>query len=91
MAAPLAQHGDEQVGAAVDHLGLVGELRHGIDHAQHLEHLDPGELAGGRLGRCQQAETDQLGVLVGLLDGDIAADLAGSKVPSLRRGPWPDR
>ena len=49
-------------------LGWSVNSGHGVDHAQHLEHLDPGQLAGGHLGRGQQAEADQLGVLVGLLD-----------------------
>src|SRR5205085_12411246 len=31
--AALAEDLDEEVGAAVDHLRLVGEARHGIDHA----------------------------------------------------------
>ena len=35
------------------------------------------EIAGRSLGGGQQTEADQLGVLVGLLDGDVAADLAG--------------
>src|SRR5262249_21264825 len=49
----LAEHLDEHVGAAVDDLGMVLEVRHGVDHAEHLEDcLDPVEraqrLAGGR-------------------------------------------
>ena len=35
------------------------------------------ESPAASLGRGKQAETHQLGVLVGLLDGDVAADLAG--------------
>jgi len=78
MSPALAQYGDEQIRAAVDHLGLLGELRHRVDHAQHLDHLDPRQLASGRLGRRKQAEADQLGVLVGLIDGNIATDFGTS-------------
>src|SRR5437660_12247870 len=34
--AAIAEHLDEQIGAAVDDFGLVAELGHGIDHAPHL-------------------------------------------------------
>ena len=87
MSAALAEHGNEQVRAAVDHFGLVGEFRHRVDHPQHLQHLDPGQLADGGLGRGEQAEADQLRVLVGLLDSDVAADLAGGE--GAIGAPWP--
>src|SRR5579872_6174940 len=34
----VAEHLHEQVRAAVDHLGMAGEVRHRVHHAQHLQH-----------------------------------------------------
>ena len=77
VAPALAEHRDEQVGAAVDHLRLVGEFRHRVDHAEHLEHLDLVEAAARRLlRRREQPEADELGVLVGLLDGHVLSHFA---------------
>ena len=33
MTAAIAEHRDEKIGAAVDHLGLLAELGRGVDHA----------------------------------------------------------
>jgi hypothetical protein len=55
--AAIAEHLDEQVGAAVDHLGLVAELGHGVDHAQHLDDaLDAIEVAQLGLHHRDQVE-----------------------------------
>jgi hypothetical protein len=76
VAPAIAQHSHEQVGAAVDHLRLVGEFRHAVDHAEHLDDLDLVKAAGRQLRRREQTEADDLRMLVGLLDGDVASDLA---------------
>ena len=31
----IAEHFHEQIRAAVDHLRMVGKIRHGVDHAEH--------------------------------------------------------
>ena len=80
MAAALAQHLDQQVRAPVDHFGGVAEVRRRVDHAQEFEGLDPREIAGGRLGGCQQPKPDQLRVLIGFLPRKIAADLAANRL-----------
>src|SRR5262245_47278384 len=78
MAPGIAEHFDEQVGAAVDHLGLVGELGHGVDHAEQLDHVvDAVERAERLARRRQQAETDQPRAPIALLHADVLADLAG--------------
>jgi hypothetical protein len=38
MASWLAEHLDEQIGAPVDHLGVVGEVGLRVDHAEQLDH-----------------------------------------------------
>ncbi len=38
--ARLAEDFDHQVGEAVDHLGLLGEVGRAVDHAQHLDQPD---------------------------------------------------
>src|SRR5687768_8168601 len=76
MTAALTQHGDEQVRAAVHDLGLVAETWHGVDHAEHLEHLDLAEIAGRQLGDREQAQANLTRVLVALLDRHAVADAA---------------
>ena len=78
MLAALAEHGDEQVGAAVDHLGLVAELGHRVDHSQHLDDvLDPVEVAAQRLlHHRDQHQAGGARVLVALLDRHVGAELA---------------
>ena len=56
--ASLAEHRHEQIGTPVDDFGMLRELRHAVDHAQHLQHLDLAEIAGSRLWR-QQADRDR--------------------------------
>ncbi len=78
MPAAIAEHLDEQVGAAVDHFGLMAELGHGVDHAQHLDDpLHAIEVAELGLHDRDQAQAGLAGVAVGLLDGEVAPDLAG--------------
>src|SRR5262249_24893195 len=38
VAAGVAEHFGEQIGAAIDHFRLVSEFRHGVDHAEKLHH-----------------------------------------------------
>src|SRR3954447_13260347 len=78
VAPPVPEHLDEQVRAAVDHLGLLAESGHGVDHAQQLDDpADPIEVAQlGFHGR-DQLEAGHAGVAVGLLDRDILPDDAG--------------
>src|SRR5262245_65593321 len=77
MAPGIAEHLHEQVGAAVDYLGLVGELGHGVDHAEQLHHVvDAVERAERLARRRQQAETDQPRAPIALLHRDALADLA---------------
>ena len=75
--AAIAEHFDEEVGAAVDHLRRVLEFRHRVHHAEHLHHaLDAREAAELGLHHRQQVEADRARMLVGLLDRVLAADLA---------------
>ena len=86
----ITEHIDEQIGAAVDHLRLVAEARHRIDHAEDFEHLDLLKAAAcGSVRRRQQIEADELCILVGLLDGHILADRAGDVLAVLVARPLP--
>jgi hypothetical protein len=68
----LAKHRDQKIGASVDHLGMIGEIRLGMDHAQELDHrLDPAELSQRRLGDGEQIESGQARFRVGVLNRDV--------------------
>src|SRR5262245_63732322 len=89
MAPGIAKHFDEQVGAAVDHLGLVGELGHGVDHAEQLDHVvDAVERAERLARRRQQAETDQPRAPIALSTLTSLPTLPASMAPFSSRGPW---
>src|SRR5207244_887703 len=78
MAAGVAEHLDQQVGAAVDDLRLIGELRDGVDHAEQLHHvIDAVERAERVARRRQEPEADEPGPPVPLVHRDVLADLAG--------------
>src|SRR5882762_8051093 len=73
----IAEHFDEQVRAAVDDLGLVGELGRAVHHAEQLHHaLDAVEAAELGLHHREQREPDRARVLVALLDAELGAELA---------------
>src|SRR5439155_1348360 len=75
--AALAEHLHEEVRAAVDDLGLVFELGHRVDHAEDLDDaLHLVEAAELRAHHGDEIETDAARVLVALLHGVFAADLA---------------
>src|SRR5262249_9917190 len=75
--AALAEHLDEEVGAAVDHLGLVLEVGHGVHHAEHLDHaLHLVEAAELGAHHRDKVEAHGARVLVGLFHGVLAPDLA---------------
>ena len=77
----LAEHLDEEVRAAVDHLRLLAEIRHGIHHAEEL-HDTPNaiEVAELLLQHRKQVQTDEAGVLRRLLGRDVGPDLALRKL-----------
>src|SRR6267378_4704865 len=80
----VAEHLDEQVRAAVDHLGLVGELRRAVHHAEQLHHaLDAVEAAQFGLHHREQREPDRARVLVALLDAELGAELAFHRARAL--------
>ncbi len=56
MLAALAENLDEQVGAAVDHARMIGEVRNGVDHAEQLD--DPLDLAEIAQHSCMTEEVD---------------------------------
>ena len=88
----ITQHLDQQIGAAVDDLRVIGEVRFRIDHAEQLDDgLDAAEFAESRFRDGQQIEPGQAGILIGLFDGRIAAE-ATRTVGAVRRfGPCPER
>ena len=77
MAAILAEDGDQQIGAAVDDLGVIGEVRRGVDHAKQLDNLDLVQRAGCLLHGGQKPEAGKPGMFIGLLPGHVGAHLAG--------------
>src|SRR5690606_11420841 len=82
VAAGLAEDGDEEVRTAVDDLRVLAEIRHGIDHAEQLHHAPhPAEVAERLVHHGEQVEAGQAGVVIGLLDADLGADLAGALAP----------
>jgi hypothetical protein len=58
--AGIAEHFDKKVGHAIGNLGVVPEVRHGVDHAQHLYHeIHAIERAERSAGRREQLQSDQ--------------------------------
>lgn len=68
---------DEEIGTAIDHFGLIGEVGGAIDHAKDLHHtLDPVEIAQRRLRGGQDLQSDLAGGGIALFDGEGAPDLS---------------
>ncbi|TIN19643.1 MAG: hypothetical protein E5Y51_05710 [Mesorhizobium sp.] len=80
MAADLVKDIGEEIGAAVDHLRVIAEGRRRIDEAEQLDDAhDAPEVARRRVHDGKQVEAGEPGMLIGLFDGDVLADLAGAK------------
>ena len=78
----LAEHLDEEVRAAVDHLGVLEEVGHGVHHPEQLQDPPhPIEVAELVPDDRKQVQAGQAGVLRRLLGSDVRPDLA--------RGAWP--
>src|ERR1700690_2955948 len=74
MAPGFAEHLDHEVGAAVDHLGMIAEIRLGVDHAEKLDQsLDAREVADRGFGDCEQLQAREARRFVALLDGSVLA------------------
>ena len=57
------EHLDHQVGAAVDHLRVMGEFRHGVDHAEQLDDaVHPVEVAERLLHHREQVDPGEPGM-----------------------------
>src|SRR5690606_24290156 len=63
MAAAVAQHVDHQIGGAIDHLWMIGEVRHRVDEAAEL-HAAPDALEVTAAG-CLHLGEDVDGALAG--------------------------
>ncbi len=77
MATAVAEDLDEQVRAPVDDLWVVRKLRHGVHHAEHsaeANHLI--ETTGGFPQRRKQLKASVPRVLIGLVEGHVARNLA---------------
>jgi len=83
MLATLAQHGDEQIGRAVHHLGLGREVLGAVDEAAHAhDPLHAGKVAHFRAQRGEQLQRALAGRGRALGLGQVASDLAG-EVPAV--------
>ena len=82
---------DEQIGAAVDHLGWSLKSGVGVDHAEQLHHpRDPAEVAEGGMRDGEEVEAGEPRMVIGLLDADARrrpCRCAACRPAS--RGPWP--
>ena len=78
MPARIAVEGDEQVGGAVHHLGLLVEVGGAVDHAHHLENAgNPVQAAQLGLHTGQQVQGAETGGGVAFFGGQVCAELAG--------------
>src|SRR5512143_1810977 len=79
--APLvAETLDEEIGGAVQHFGMVGEVRRCVDEAVEAQELnDAVEIAQGRLGLRQDVERAELRGLLAFREIDIGPELAGER------------
>ncbi len=92
MLAGLAEDLDKEVGASVDDARMIFEVRHGIDHAEQLDHaLHAGEVTKSVVHDRKQVDAGEPRMLIGLFDADVAADLAGMEMTVSLARPWPDR
>ena len=74
-----AEHGNEEVGAAIDHLALIAEIGHRIDHGEELDEVDLVERARRRFRRGEEIEPHEARMLIGLIERYIAADFSGGE------------
>src|SRR5689334_23172809 len=77
MPAALTEDFDKQIGTAVDDFGVVLEIRHRVDHPQHLyDVLHTVEIAAERIPhRCDQHEPDTPRVPIALVNRHAGAEL----------------
>ena len=69
MAPDVAEHLDQKVGATVDNLGMVAEVRLSVDHAEELDHrLDARKLAERGLSDREQLQAREPRRFIALLD-----------------------
>ena len=89
----LAEHLDEQVRHAVGDLRVLLELRHGVDHAEHLptHGVHAIQRAERDARRGQQLEPDDAGTLVGFIDRHVGTTFPLRRLPLSSRGPCPAR
>ena len=76
MPAAITEDIDEQVGAAVDNLWMIGKILGGIHHSEHPSDAAYFVEAAKFLPHCrEQHKTDESCVLVALLHSQISAEL----------------
>src|SRR5580693_4032263 len=82
MAARLAEHLDHEVRAAVDDLGMVSEIRLGVDHAEKLDHrFDARELTERSFGDREQLQPGETRGFIALLDRGVLAEPPDHETP----------
>jgi hypothetical protein len=72
--ATLSENCHQKLGSAFDDFRVVSAFWHGIDHAKHLENLQPPETFRHRRCHRQQAERTEPGMLISCLDIDILSE-----------------
>ena len=78
MTADITEQVHEEVGSAIDDLGLSDELRRTVDHSHNLENSSyPVQVANFGLHPGQQIESAPAGGQISLLDSQVSAQLAG--------------
>ena len=84
MAVGVAEHFNEQIGAAVDDFRRVVETRHRVDRAEQLDdEIDVVERTESVAHGSKEPEADEPGALVAFLNPDLGAELAGQRAPLL--------
>ena len=77
MFALIAKDLHQEVGAAIDHLGLIGKVRRAVDHSQHFHNaLHFAQVAGSGLERAEEIVGGLLGGCVALFDAVALPQLA---------------
>src|SRR5690606_22252390 len=88
MSSGSAEDFNEEIGAAIDDIGMLLEVRHGVDHTQQLhDTLYTRQIAKRLVHDCQQIDAGETGILIGLVHADIAADLPRTQMSAFF--PWP--
>ena len=65
----LAEDLDEQIGTAVDDLGLIAKIRLGIDHSKQFDDgIYAAEVPQGSFGHRQQVQANEPSFLIAFLD-----------------------